>query len=222
GGYVSLATDLVCTLPEAALGKCFAILEEDVFHKVHDAVKSYPDKKRAAISYGIGLPYINAHETRKITHDGLCAIVKSAQNMAVQTSAPETAQEFSAVFKARVKEFFLAGAAGLFGQQQVSLAAGKEETQSVECVVEGLEHIALILEFDKRKGTLCVELFDKTTGGVAQNDCQNWKLFNSAGELLGVIDNGGISVEGLSDFDGILCLMDTDNGIHAVNISNQE
>ena len=216
GGYVSLATDLVCTLPEAALGKCFAILEEDVFHKVHDAVRSYPDKKSAAIPYGIGLPYINAHETRKIIHDTLCSIVKNAQEMTSQSAAQDSLPDLSALFKARVKEFFRAGFSSVLDQPSVSLAAGKEEIQAVECSVEGMEHIALFLEFDKNKGVLTVELFDKQTGEPLGNDCQDWKLFNSAGEQLGILDNGAVSVEGIQDFNGVFCLMDTENGIHEV------
>lgn len=101
-------------------------------------------------------------------------------------------------------------------ENQFAVAAAElnaTEFFRAECDVEETSCIVRLV-YDQDRAQLSLRAFDAT--GEDSTLLDGWKLADATGRELGEVKEGALTTTGLSEFDGVCCLVDPQGGIHAL------
>ena len=101
-------------------------------------------------------------------------------------------------------------------ENQFAVAAAEKKAAEffrAECDVEETSCIVRLV-YDQDRAQLSLRAFDAT--GEDSTSLDDWKLADATGRELGEVKEGALTTTGLSEFDGVCCLVDPQGGIHAL------
>ena len=210
GDFIFLSLDLAATLPVRALGKAFAMLDNDTYNRIIDSQIKYEiGEEGDSPSYSFGLPYISRFDSRVAYHEIIMDLVQQAQ-------APVYSEVFANVaepidFTAIVKKWFQDNFVSIFEMPEAVLAAGPaRKNPHAECSLAGFP---VLLEYSISEKQLHIDFYD-AAGNIEKQQFENWKIVNEQGDTLGSV-RSGTAIVPMAEFDPRICLIDSKGNIHA-------
>ena len=212
GDFIFLSLDLAATLPADALGKGFAMLDDDTYNRIIDSQIEYDTGEAGDTpSYSFGLPYISQFDSRVAYHENITDIIQRAQ-AAVYSEVFETGSE-PIDFAVAMKEWFQDHFVPIFDTPETALAAGPARgNPKAECSLAGFGG-SVLLEYSSIEKQLHIDFYD-AAGNIEKQRFEMWKIVNEQGDTLGSVRGGAVLVP-MAEFDPRICLIDPDGKIHA-------
>ena len=212
GDFIFLSLDLAATLPVKALGKAFAMLDNDTYNRIIDSqIKYETGEKGDSPSYSFGLPYISKFDSRVAYHEIITDLVQQAQAPVYSEVFANAAEPID--FAATVKKWFQSQFTPAFDAPEVALAAAAaRKNPQAECTVAGFTG-SVILEYSIMEKQLHIDFYD-ADGNIEKQQFENWKIVNEQGDTLGSV-RGGTAIVPMAEFNPRICLIDPEGNIHA-------
>ena len=212
GDFIFLSLDLAATLPADALGKGFAMLDDDTYNRIIDSQIEYDTGEAGDTpSYSFGLPYIRQFDSRIAYHENITDIVQQAQAPACSEVFANDAEPID--YAATVKKWFRARFVPVFEVPAAALAAGPaQKNPQAECTLAGFGG-SVLLEYSSMEKQLHIDFYD-AAGNIEKQRFENWKIADDQGNFIGSV-LGGTALIPMPDFTPRICLVDPDGNIHA-------